>query len=173
MIAKFTINNSTFYFYETEVSMKFVIFQGKNKDEEQSWYWRLLAANGANIAVGGEGFSKYNAIDAVKNVRNEVNAETPIVEDGSEQEQGDKTRFCWYVGDDGQWYWKLQNKRNNQTIAIGGEGFSSKQSVIDSIKNACVVINRHPDYEFENPEDDPAYDVKGMDDTPTHGRPGS
>ncbi|NYT27855.1 MAG: YegP family protein [Candidatus Thiodubiliella endoseptemdiera] len=62
------------------------------------------------------------------------------------------------VRKDGEWYWRLK-AGNNEPMAIGGQGFSSKQSILGSIENVKVEIGR-AEIIFENPEDDPAYEAK-------------
>ena len=43
--------------------MRFQLFQGENLQ----WYWRLVAANGQIIAIGGEGY--FNRADAVHGIQ--------------------------------------------------------------------------------------------------------
>lgn len=54
--------------------MKFEIFKSP---QNQQWYWRLVAANGRSIAVGGEGYmSRDDAVYGMNLVR--ANAATAI-----------------------------------------------------------------------------------------------
>lgn len=39
----------------------------------------------------------------------------------------------WQSQADGQWYWRLR-ANNYEPVAIGGEGFSSKQACLESIE---------------------------------------
>ena len=41
--------------------------------------------------------------------------------------------FEVYQGKDGQYYWRLKSG-NHQTVAIGGEGYTSKQSCLHGIE---------------------------------------
>ena len=55
--------------------MKYEIYQGKNNQ----WYWRLKAANGQIIAIGGEGYvNKADAKHGIELVKSSSLA--PVVE---------------------------------------------------------------------------------------------
>lgn len=55
-----------------------------------------------------------------------------------------RTHFeMWQSKKDGQWYWSLE-AANGESIAIGGEGFSSKESCRRSIRNVMEEISHTP-----------------------------
>ena len=139
---------------------KFEIYKGKDADPKECWRWRLIDDNGAKIAKSEEPFLKGNIKGSIKKIQEYVGSLTPIVLDGSDDEKGNECRFAYFQStEDGQWYWRLQAAGNNETLAVGGEGFVSEGNVKRSIENVrgemCVA-----GIGFENPEDDPAYDAQ-------------
>ena len=125
---------------------KFQIYRRKDGD----FGWRLRDRNSQIVAVSGEGFGKEYVEKSIENVVAEVNGGTPIVLDGSEEESGKVTRFAYFVGDDDQYWWRLQNANNNQTIASSGEGFVSKSNVVRSIENVRAEISQGPQVVWED-----------------------
>ena len=124
---------------------KFQIYRRSDGD----FGWRLRDSNGQIVAVSSEGLGKEHVEKSVENVMAEINKDTPIVLDGSEEESGKVTRFAYFEGDDKQYWWKLQNANNNQTIASSGEGFISKSNVVRSIENVRAEISQGPQVGFE------------------------
>lgn len=120
---------------------KIVIYPGKG----DQWFWRLKDGNHKIIAVGGEGFeSEASVRKSVANVLSEVSENSPIVPEDDEKDGSAHTRFAYFVGEDDQYYWHLQNKGNNRKIASGGEGFASKGNVIRSLENVRQEIAAGP-----------------------------
>ncbi len=152
---------------------KINIYRGEDKDPNECWRWRMKDTNGQIIATGGEAFTKDGVIGNIKNIKASITAETPIVLDGSEEESGKESRFAYFQGKDGQYYWRLQNKGNNEIIAVGGEGFVSKDSVLKSLENVRKEISLCPEHVWENPSDDPAQKAKEADSTKSRGIAGS
>lgn len=139
---------------------KFVIYRDKSEGTDQCWRWRLVDDNGARIAKSEEAFLKENVKPSIKLVQGNVNPKTLICLNGSDDEDGAVYRFAYHQSDkDEQWYWKLQAGGNNELMAVGGEGFSSKSKVSRSIENVRLEICR-AGITFENIEDDPAYEAK-------------
>ena len=139
---------------------KFEIYKGNDADPKECWRWRLIDDNGANIAKSEEAFLKENIKESIKKIQEYVGPRTSIVLDSSDDEKGNECRFAYFQSTkDGQWYWRLQAAGNNETLAVGGEGFVSEGNVKRSIENVrgemCVA-----GIGFENPEDDPAYDAQ-------------
>ena len=125
---------------------KFQIYRREDGD----YGWRLRDGNSQIIAVSGEGLGKDYVEESIKNVVAEVNEDTPIVLDDSEAESGKVTRFAYFVGKDGQHWWKLQNANNNKKIASSGEGFVSEGNVIRSIENVRAEISQGPQVVWED-----------------------
>lgn len=139
---------------------KFEIYKDGSTDTKQCWRWRLKDNNHEKIAKGGEGFLKESVKPSIKNIQGKITLNTLICEDGSDDEDSKVYRFAYSEsGKDKQWYWRLQAGGNNETVAEGGEGFVSKDSVIRSIENVREEMCR-AGIVFENPKDDPAYDAK-------------
>lgn len=136
---------------------QFTIYRGHDDNPAQCWRWRLTDGNHQCIATGGEAFTKDGAVASLRNLKSRVNFETRIVQDGGDEESGKETRFAYYEGNDGQFYWRLQNQGNNEIIAIGHEGFSSRHAVIRSIENVRQEIANQPPHVFDPPEADPDY----------------
>ena len=139
---------------------KFEIYKGNDADPKECWRWRLIDDNGANIAKSEEAFLKENIKESIKKIQEYVGPRTSIVLDSSDDEKGNECRFSYFQSTENeQWYWRLQAAGNNETLAVGGEGFVSEGNVKRSIENVrgemCVA-----GIGFENPEDDPAYDAQ-------------
>lgn len=115
---------------------KFVIYKDDRIGTDQCWRWRLIDTNGRNIARSEEAFLRENVSESIQKMQASVISSTPIVEDGSEEEKGADWRFAYFKSDkDNKWHWRLQAAGNNETMAIGVEGFDSKGNVIRSIEN--------------------------------------
>lgn len=153
---------------------KFEIYRGEDKNTEQCWRWRLLDTNGKNIAKSEEPFLKENIQGSIKKMRNEVTEKTPIHPHNSPEKDGGVYRFEYQQSNkDGQWRWELKAGGNSETMAEGGEGFSSEQSIIVSLRNVRSEIPS-AEIKYKNPDDDPANDAKkAEEETPTRGIPGS
>lgn len=50
-------------------------------------------------------------------------------------------KFEIYCGKDGDFYWRLLD--GDETVATGGEGFVSPESIIGSIKNVCTEVGEN------------------------------
>lgn len=99
---------------------------------DSDYYWRLRDNNNEIVADGSEGYSsESNVEDAIENVKEEV-------EDGSAD-------FDIETGSDGDYYWHLQDG-NNEIVADGSEGYSSKSNAEDAVKN---VMGEIPDATVE------------------------
>lgn len=150
---------------------KFVIYKGQDKGEE-CFRWKLIDDNDKNIARSEEPFLVTSIQKSIKTMQTKVGVDTPIYEDESLEDKDKGYRFEYSQSkNDNQWYWKLR-AGNNETMAIGGEGFSSKQSVVRSIENVRLEIPRAT-IEWDNEALDPANKAKDNDTTPTKGLPGS
>ncbi len=142
---------------------KFEIYRGSDKGE-QCWRWKLVDSNGKKIAKSEEPFIKSSVKRSIKTIKDKVNLDTPVFLDESNEDTNKGYRFEYFQSEkDGEWYWRLK-AGNNEPMAIGGQGFSFKQSILGSIENVKVEIGR-AEIIFENPEDDPAYEAKNQDDT--------
>lgn len=143
---------------------KFEIYKDKSNAGEQCWRWRLIDSNNKNIARSEEAFVKGSVKRSIKTLQEQVKPGTPIFLDESKEDTDTGYRFEYYQSDKNQeWYWRLK-AGNHEIMAIGGEGFSSKQSVLGSIDNVKLEIERAK-IVFENPEDDPSHQAKSEDDT--------
>jgi len=152
----------------------FIIYKGQDKDPNECWRWRLLDNNHKNIARSEEAFHKENITRSIKTMCSNVTLETPIIVKGDSAEDKSKYRFIFFESKkDSQWYWQLRAGGNSEIMAIGGESFSSKDSVTRSLENVRFEIDRTGTIEWENPDDDPAGKAKSEDRTPTKGIPGS
>ena len=142
---------------------KFEIYRSNDKGE-QCWRWRLVDSNYKNIARSEEPFIKSSVKRSIKTIKDKVALNAPVFFDESIEDVDKGYRFEYFQSEkDSEWYWKLKAS-NHELMAIGGEGFSSKQSILKSIENAKVEIGR-AEIIFENPKDDPAYEAKNQDDT--------
>ena len=146
---------------------KFEIYRGSDKGE-QCWRWRFLLDNNTNIARGGEPFHKSSVIQSIKTIqRNVENAD--IAEDESAEDKDLGYRFEYFRSD--KWYWRLKSG-NHEIMAIDGEGFSSEAAVVQQInlfRNNAVGAQ----IDWENEQDDPAFQEKYDDRTETRGIDGS
>ena len=136
---------------------KFEIYKGKDKDPKECWRWRLLDNNHKNIARSEEAFRKENVVRSIEIMRLHVTPETPIIFEsiiifeGDPEEDTSEYRFIIFKSEkDGQWYWRLRAGGNNEMMAIGGEGFSSKDSAKRATENARLEIYRTDKIEWEN-----------------------
>jgi uncharacterized protein YegP (UPF0339 family) len=142
---------------------KFEIYKGNDKGE-QCWRWKLVDSNGKKIARSEEPFMKSSVKRSIKTIKDKVDLNTSVFLDESNEDTDKGYRFEYLQSEkDRKWRWTLR-AGNNKPMAIGGQGFSSKQSILNSIENVKVEINR-ADIVFESPEDDPAYEAKSQDDT--------
>lgn len=142
---------------------KFIIYKG-NDSGEQAWRWKLIDSNGANIARSEEAFIKTSIKRSIKTLQGNTSDNTPVYKDESKEDIDKGNRFEHFQSEkDEQWYWRFK-AGNNKIIAIGGEGFSSKQSILKSIDNVKEEI---PVAEilFENEKDDPSYEAQKKDNT--------
>lgn len=141
---------------------KFEIYKGNDKGE-QCWRWRLVDSNHENIAMSEEPFIKSSVKRSIKTIKDKVNISTLVFLDESDEDTDKGYRFEYFENEKNEWYWRLK-AGNHEPMAIGGEGFSSKQSILKSIENVKLEITRAI-ITFKNPEDDPAYEAKNQDDT--------
>ncbi len=143
---------------------KFEIYKDNSNAGEQCWRWRLIDSNNIKIARSEEAFVKYNVKRSIKTLQERVNPNTPISLDESKEDKDTGYRFEYFQSNKNQeWYWRLK-AGNHELMAIGGEGFSSKQSILDSMDNVRLEIGR-AGIVFENPEDDTSHQAKSEDDT--------
>ncbi len=139
---------------------KYEIYKSNDKGD-QNFRWRLRDGNNKIIAVSEEPFHKDNILASIKKIRAEVNPNTPIFDKDDPQNTNDCYRFVYFQSEnDEQWYWRLLAAGNSEKMAIGGEGFSTKQSVIGSLENVRDEMPNCFDVKYENPEDDPLNDAK-------------
>ncbi len=142
---------------------KFQIYMD-DSGKEESWRWRLIDDNNKNIAKSEEAFVKTSITRSIKTLQDKVNAKTPIHQDESVGDIDKGYRFEYFQSSKNQeWYWRLK-AGNHELMAVGGEGFSSEQSVKISLDNVRLEIPR-ADVTWENPEDAPAHKAKVEDDT--------
>ena len=143
---------------------KFEIYRDNSDTGEQCWRWKLIDSNGVKIARSEEAFIKNSVKRSIKTLKDKVSVDTPVFLDESKNDIDSGYRFEYFKSDKGEkWYWRLK-AGNNEIMAIGGEGFSSEQSISNSIKNVEVEIGK-AEVLFKNPEDDPAHEAKNQDDT--------
>lgn len=143
---------------------KFEIYRDNSDEGEQCWRWRLKDSNGAKIARGGEPFVKSSIKRSIKTLKDKVDINTPVFLDESEDDTDTGYRFEYSKSEnDSQWYWRLK-AGNHEIMAIGGEGFSSEQSISKSIENVKLEI-RMAKILFKDPKDDPAHKANSEDDT--------
>ncbi|AYQ57047.1 hypothetical protein MS2017_1359 [Bathymodiolus thermophilus thioautotrophic gill symbiont] len=142
---------------------EFKIYRGKDKGE-QCWRWRLVDSNHKNIAMSEESFVKSSVKRSIKTIKDKVNLSTPVFLDESNEDTDKGYRFEYFQSEkNSEWCWRLK-AGNHEFMAIGGEGFSSKQSILKSIENVRVEMGRAKII-FENPEDDPVCEARNQDDT--------
>ena len=149
---------------------KFEIYQGEDT-QEQCWRWRLFDDNNANIGRSEEAFLKGSIKPSVKKIKGNIQ-EAPIAKDESDEDKDKGYRFEYFKSEkDEQWYWRLK-AGNHEIMAISGEGFSSEKIVIEQI-NLFKKVAADAAINWENEQDDPAYQEKHEDRTEPRGNPGS
>ncbi len=122
---------------------KFEIYKKDNSyNSEQCWRWRLVDSNGAKIAKSEEPFIKSSIEGSIKTIKDRVDTNTPVFLDESNEDTDKGYRFEYFKSEkNNEWYWKLR-AGNNETMASGGEGFTTEQSIKVSIVNVKVEIGR-------------------------------
>ena len=115
------------------------------EDNAGEYRWRLRHDNGEIIGDGGEGYSsKRNLDDAVERVRHYV---TP-----ADYLAVDPVAFELYTDNAHEWRWRLVHE-NGQTLADGGEGYSSRSKAQQGIKSVRTNAPDGGKADFEVYED--------------------
>jgi uncharacterized protein YegP (UPF0339 family) len=108
-------------------TMKFEIYQ----DAAKGFRWRLKAANGENLATGGQGYkAKDDCKRGVERIQEEMG-------------KGAKAQYEFEVYEDKakEFRWRLKAP-NGQIVAASGEGYKSKadcEKAIDLIKKGAAT----------------------------------
>ena len=143
---------------------KYEIYRSNDKGE-QKFRWRLKDGNNQIIAISEEPFHKENIHDSIKKIRANVTPDTLILHKSDPENTNKYYRFEYFQSDkDSEWYWRLLAAGNSEKMAIGGEGFSTKQSVIRSLENVRDEMPNCFNVEYEDPKDDPLSDAKDAEE---------
>ena len=115
------------------------------EDNAGEYRWRLRHDNGEIIGDGGEGYSsKRNLDNAVERVRHYV---TP-----ADYLAVDPVAFELYTDNAHEWRWRLVHE-NGQTLADGGEGYSSRSKARQGIESVRTNAPEGGKADFEVYED--------------------
>lgn len=142
--------------------LTFNIYEGKDENKEERWRWKLLDDNN-NIARSEEPFLQTSIIRSIKTLIREIDSNTPVYEDESKEDIDEGYRFEYFKGEDDKFYWRIK-AGNNELMAIGGQGFETKEKMLKDINNIKNNIE-NANIDFEKAEDDPSYDAKESDTT--------
>ena len=152
---------------------QFEIYKDDSKDASQCWRWQLLDEKRTPIAKSEEVFSNENIKASIKETRREVRPDTPIVLENSDEEDAKDCRFAYSFSEEtDQWCWLLKAGGSNRTIAICIGGFVSEEDVKQAAEDVCSKMT-DATIGWQNPEDEPQYPAKVIDDTTPKGIPGS
>ncbi len=153
--------------------MTYQIFDKIQKDEVR-WSWRLLDEGNKQIAESESIFTKGEIISDIKKLRFDVpSAEIYSITSPKNPNKG--LRFEFFKNEN-DWYWKL--KQEEQEKAKGTvpndifKGEDVESTVEDWVKRIRKIM-QEAEIKWENEKDDPAYQEKEGDNTPTKGIPGS
>ena len=96
------------------------------EDAAGEYRWRLVHQNGRILGDSGEGYaSRSNARRSIETVENTVEKAEVDAESGA--------RFEVYEDNAGEYRWRLVSS-NDEIVADGGEGFSSRSNANDSVE---------------------------------------
>jgi uncharacterized protein YegP (UPF0339 family) len=115
------------------------------EDDAGEYRWRLRHDNGEIIGDGGEGYSsKRNLKDAVERVRHYVQPADYL--------RVDPVAFELYTDNAHEWRWRLVHENGN-TLADGGEGYSSRSKARRGIESVRKNAPEGGNADFEVYED--------------------
>ncbi len=146
----------------------------KTQAGEVRWSWRLLDKENKEVGVSESFFTKGEIISHIKKLRVEISS-AEIVNINNSKDTNKDLGFEFFK-DGNNWYWKL--KQGDQEVAKGtipNDFFKGKDvegTIEDWIKNIREIMQK-AEPKWENEKDDPAYQEKTDDNTPTKGIAGS
>jgi uncharacterized protein YegP (UPF0339 family) len=115
------------------------------EDAAGEYRWRLRHDNGEIIADGGEGYASKNGLEqAVERVKHYVQPADYL--------SVDPVAFELYRDNADEWRWRLIHE-NGQTIADGGEGYSSRTKARQGLESVRTNAPEGGDASFEVYED--------------------
>jgi uncharacterized protein YegP (UPF0339 family) len=117
--------------------MHFEIYTAKNGQ----YAWRLRAGNGKIVADGGETYKRKADCEGALELFRQLAPTAPVndrVENPDRGRVGTGAEFELYRSEkDGDYYWRFQQGGNNEILADGSEGYSSKagcEAAIERVK---------------------------------------